>query len=505
MTLQQPSLYDIRDNRGDDLANGIGIRRDALPVREQQVSGPDQRECQRVDIGVGGDAPQLTLVGQVAGEHGARLGQDRDPTGRTGLSQPGAQLVPEYDEPDDRHGDRVEQVHQRGGEVGGDGAGPGGSPQGDGLVLEPGDAVLYEFDEEGIEVGEVPVQDSFGDTRLGGDRPAGQCARSLAQQDTLGGVEQLLARVADVHPGGHCASFHIPMILAEWATAHYGGHMPTISQDRSRPPYREPHEHRRMAESFGVDPERYDRARPRYPDALVERIVDAAPGLDVLDIGCGTGIEARQFQAAGCTVLGVDPDARMAEFARRTGIEVEVSTFEAWDPADRMFDAVVAGQAWHWVDPVEGVAKAARILRPGGRLAVFGHVFDAPTEVTEALTTAYRRAVPDSPLRLPTTGDDRKSMTAMQIYQAMFAKAADGIRQAGGFGEPEQWRFDWEQSYTRDEWLDHLPTTGALTQLPPDKLAEVLDAVGAAIDKIGGGFTLPYTTLTATAARADNA
>ncbi|WP_245547158.1 hypothetical protein [Nocardia brevicatena] len=96
-------------------------------------------------------------------------------------------------------------------------------------------------------------------------------------------------------------------------------------------------------------------------------------------------------------------------------------------------------------------------------------------------------------------------MTAMQIYQAMFAKAADRIRQAGGFGDPEQWRFDWEQSYTRDEWLDHLPTTGALTQLPPDKLAEVLDAVGAAVDKVGGGFTLPYTTLAATAARADNA
>lgn len=281
--------------------------------------------------------------------------------------------------------------------------------------------------------------------------------------------------------------------------------MPTLMHDSSPPPEREPHEHRGMAESFGVDPERYDRARPRYPDALVERIVTAAPGLDVLDVGCGTGIEARQFQAAGCTVLGVDPDTRMAEFARRTGVDVEVSTFEAWDPAGRTFDAVVAGQAWHWVDPVEGAAKAARVLRPGGRLAVFGHAFDAPAEVTEALTTAYRRAVPDSPLRLPATGDDRKPLTAIQIYQAMFAKAADGIRQAAGFGEPEQWRFDWEQSYTRDEWLDHLPTTGALTQLAPDKLTEVLDAVGAAIDRIGGGFTLPYTTLAATAVRADNA
>ncbi len=260
-----------------------------------------------------------------------------------------------------------------------------------------------------------------------------------------------------------------------------------------------------MAESFGVDPERYDRARLRYPDELVQRIITTAPGRDILDVGCGTGIEARQFRAADCTVLGVDPDPRMADFARRTGIEVEVSTFEDWDPAGRTFDAVVAGQAWHWVDPVAGAAKAARILRPGGLLAVFGHAFDAPTEVTEALATAYRRVAPDSPLRFPTTGDDRNSMTAVQIYQAMFAKAADGIRQAGGFDEPEQWRFDREQSYTRDEWLDHLCTTGALTQLPPEKLTEVLDVVGAALDRIGGGFTLPYTTLAATAVRNNTA
>ncbi|MCO6009336.1 class I SAM-dependent methyltransferase [Actinoallomurus purpureus] len=280
--------------------------------------------------------------------------------------------------------------------------------------------------------------------------------------------------------------------------------MPTIPQEQPRPSERAPreaHRAREMAESFGVDPERYDRARPRYPDALVERIVAASPGRDVLDVGCGTGIEARQFQAAGCTVLGVDPDARMAEFARRTGIDVEVATFEAWDPAGRVFDAVIAGQAWHWVDPVAGVAKAAQVLRPGSRLAVFGHVFDAPPAAREALASALRRVVPDSPVNLPSAGGDRPTRTAMDIYQAMFAAAADGIRQAGGFGEPEQWRFDWEQSYTRDEWLDLLPTTGALTQLPPDKLAEVLEDVGAAIDKIGGGFTMPYITLAATAAR----
>src|SRR5215212_10921235 len=135
----------------------------------------------------------------------------------------------------------------------------------------------------------------------------------------------------------------------------------------TEPPSRdEPQRHRHVAESFGTDADRYDRTRPLCPDAMVERIVAASPGPDFLDGGIGTGIEARQFRAAGCEVLGVEPDARMADFARRGGVEVEVATFEAWDPAGRNFDAVVAGQSWHWVDPLAGAAKAARVLRPDG-------------------------------------------------------------------------------------------------------------------------------------------
>ena len=113
--------------------------------------------------------------------------------------------------------------------------------------------------------------------------------------------------------------------------------MPTLPPARTPFGGRESHQAREIAESFGSDADRYDRARPRYPDELVDRIVaGAAPGQhrpDILDVGCGTGIVARQFQAAGCRVLGVDPDARMADLARRHGLEVEVSAFEAWPSA----------------------------------------------------------------------------------------------------------------------------------------------------------------------------
>lgn len=282
---------------------------------------------------------------------------------------------------------------------------------------------------------------------------------------------------------------------------------PTTGSPRSAPDTASgpaPHTARRMAESFGENAGQYDAARPGYPDALVARIVAGMPAPtptpddgsarpDVLDVGCGTGIAARQFQAAGCTVLGVEPDPRMADFARSRGLPVEVAAFETWEPAGRTFDAVVAAQSWHWVDPAAGAARAAAVLRPGGRLAVFGHVYEPPPEVAEPFAAAFRRAVPDSPL---STQPARRPLDA---YQALYSSFGDAVRATGSFDAPEHWRYDWQRPYTRDEWLALLPTTGGLTRLAPAQLSAILAEVGAAIDALGGAFTMPFTTLATTA------
>ncbi|GAB2634360.1 class I SAM-dependent methyltransferase [Nocardia goodfellowii] len=272
--------------------------------------------------------------------------------------------------------------------------------------------------------------------------------------------------------------------------------MPTTPPRHSAPTSARPEEAQRIAQSFGAHAQRYDQARPSYPDDLVARILAGIPGTEVLDVGCGTGIAARQFQAAGCAVLGIEPDARMADFARARGLPVEVATFEAWQPGDRKFDAVVAAQSWHWVDPVAGAAKAAAVLRPGGRLAIFGHVYEPPAELAEPFAAAYGRVVPDSPF------DGRPARRPLELYRAGYAQFADQIRATEQFADPEQWQFDWQRSYTREQWLELLPTTGGLTRLRPEQLAEILDAVGHAIDSLGGTFTMDYTTLAATAVRA---
>ncbi|WP_394619717.1 class I SAM-dependent methyltransferase [Lentzea sp. JNUCC 0626] len=247
-----------------------------------------------------------------------------------------------------------------------------------------------------------------------------------------------------------------------------------------------PHSHRAVAESFGIDPARYDRTRAAYPEALLDRL----PGHEFLDVGCGTGIVARQLLARGHVVLGVEPDARMAEFATGTGVDVEVGTFKEWEPAGRTFDAVVSGTAWHWIDPVAGARKAARVLRSGGVLAPFGHVYELPEAAAAALATAFRRLAPDSPI-VPRT-------SMLDAYQGLYVRAADGIREAGGFGEPEIWRHDWERTYTRAELLDLIPTSGGLTMLPPSDVDAVLAVVGA---EIGDEVTLRYATWGLTATR----
>ena len=173
-----------------------------------------------------------------------------------------------------------------------------------------------------------------------------------------------------------------------------------------------------------------------------------------------------------------------------------MATFEDWEPGGRTFDAVTAGQAWHWIDPVAGAAKAARVLRPGGLLIAFWNAFQLPPEVAQAFATALPAVVPDAPF--DPTALTRPTLTA---YGAVLAATADGIDRAGDFEKPERWRFDWEAVHSRDALLDQLPTIGLLTRLPEPQLARILRDVGAAVDALGGSFTMLYATVAVAATR----
>ena len=492
--------HDACDDRCHDLEDGFSPRRGSFAVRKQQVPGPDERRSERVDVGIRRDAAEFPLDGEIGGDHDCGFRQDRD-AGRSGFAQPNAQVITRDDEADNNQCDRAEHGRQGAGEVAGDRAGPRRAAQRCALTFHPGDAVEHKLGKEGIEVGEVPVQDALRAACLRGKRPAGQGTRPISEKDPLSSVEQLLARVADGYPRRQRRLLlRTPSIPGpgKWACAHYCGHMPTIGPDLAAVPDREPHRYREVAESFGSDPERYDRVRPSYPRAMVDRIVASSPGPDTLDVGIGTAIAARQFRAAGCKVLGVEVDPRMAEFARRSGFEVEVGAFEDWDATDRLFDLVVSGQTWHWVDSVAGAEKAAEALLPAGRIAVFWNAGRPPADVVEAFAAVYEQVMPDLPFK-------PWAKSALDGYSVLCDKAADGIRQTGAFCGPEQWRFDWERTYSREEWLDQLPTAGGHSRIPPEQLQELLEGTGVAIDALGGSFTMAYAAVVVTALRTGTA
>lgn len=125
------------------------------------------------------------------------------------------------------------------------------------------------------------------------------------------------------------------------------------------------------ARSFGPAAGVYEAARPAYPAEAVRDLLGSRP-LDVLDLGAGTGKLTRTVVAEGHRVLAVDPSAEMLDELRRVvpGVDTRVGSAEALPVDDGAFDAVVAGQAYHWFDPAVALPEIARVLRPGGTVGL---------------------------------------------------------------------------------------------------------------------------------------
>jgi SAM-dependent methyltransferase len=129
--------------------------------------------------------------------------------------------------------------------------------------------------------------------------------------------------------------------------------------------------------SFGPSAELYERYRPGYPPEAIAWLFGDSP-LRVLDVGAGTGKLARVLLACGHVVVAVDPDPAMrAAFAAATpDTEILAGTAEVLPFADGSFDAVTAGQSFHWFDECRALPEIARVLRPGGLLAVVFNLRD---------------------------------------------------------------------------------------------------------------------------------
>jgi SAM-dependent methyltransferase len=124
----------------------------------------------------------------------------------------------------------------------------------------------------------------------------------------------------------------------------------------------------------------------------VESIIAVAglgPGATVLEVGCGTGQLTGRLARPGLKLTAIDIGASLIAAARRrvgdANVSFQVTSFEDLDAADASFDLAISSAAFHWIDPEVAFAKSARLLRPGGWLALLGSEEDYDDPLGAAL------------------------------------------------------------------------------------------------------------------------
>jgi SAM-dependent methyltransferase len=132
--------------------------------------------------------------------------------------------------------------------------------------------------------------------------------------------------------------------------------------------------------AFSAVADEYDRGRPGYPDAVFDALGPLS-GLDVADVGAGTGIATRALVRRGARAVAVDPSRPMLARAvdRSEGLVALVADGAHLPLRDGSVDLVTFAQSWHWLDPELRDDEVHRVLRPGGRWAGWwNHARGAP-------------------------------------------------------------------------------------------------------------------------------
>jgi SAM-dependent methyltransferase len=221
----------------------------------------------------------------------------------------------------------------------------------------------------------------------------------------------------------------------------------------------------------------YERARPDYPDAAVDWIVEAlglAPGAHVVDVGAGTGKFARQLATRGVRLTGVEPIAEMRALFERTvpGAEAVDGTAESIPLDDGVADGIAVAQAFHWFDAERTPREFHRVLRPGAGVALIWNMRDE----TKLLQQAY-----DETLR-PYKGEDYPER----------GRQAQPLADSPLFGEVEERRFAHSQRMDADGLVARTESVSFVAQLPDDERAGLLERVRALAP--AGIFEFPYVT-----------
>jgi SAM-dependent methyltransferase len=228
--------------------------------------------------------------------------------------------------------------------------------------------------------------------------------------------------------------------------------------------------------SFGAVASIYDRARPGYPAEAIALALGAAP-LDVADLGAGTGKLTRALLAAGHRVTAIDPDPAMLA---QLGVALPavprlVGSAEAIPLPDASVDAVIAGQAFHWFTPSVALPEIARVLRPGGTLALLWNNRDG---------------------REPWVGELDVLLDAVQ-QERRDLRREQALAGHPLFGPVTEHEVCWADPIDRATLLDAVRSRSYIVLLPDAERAAVLAAVSRVWEAYGlddATALLPYRT-----------
>jgi SAM-dependent methyltransferase len=233
------------------------------------------------------------------------------------------------------------------------------------------------------------------------------------------------------------------------------------------------------ARSFGAVAAAYARHRPGYPTAALDWALEPAPGGDVLDLAAGTGkITEALVVRHGLRVTAVDPDpAMLAQFrADQRGVDAREGTAEQIPLPDAAVDAVVVGTAWHWFDRANAEPEIARVLRPGGVLAV---LWNGDDDTVDWVRGYHRALHPGELPRASATEEDARPRDA-------------------AFAPSETRRFFNPVPTTVEGLVETIAThSWALVADPADRdagLARLRTYLAERPETSGGVFTLPMVT-----------
>jgi SAM-dependent methyltransferase len=227
------------------------------------------------------------------------------------------------------------------------------------------------------------------------------------------------------------------------------------------------------ARSFDLAPEEYEATRPSYPAEVLD-LLPVASDATVLDLGAGTGKLTRVLAARYAQVVSVEPLDGMRGILERVVPDVEAmpGSAEQIPLDDASVDAVFAAQAFHWFDHDRAIPEIARVLRPGGTVAL---VWNGPDESRPNPLPAGYLAYLDELRRERSTLDDLPSWRDL-IARGPFEEVHDGA-------VPHDHVLD------RAGLLDNARSVSWIASRDPDDHARVLARLGELLPE--GTYGIP--------------